>query len=109
MGNMLTEIGLYHYLALSSLMFVLGLVVIMTRRNAIGVLMGLELILNAAGINFVAFNKYSAPDRLDGQIFVIFVIILAAAEAATALATRAERVPPHEVNQRGRPARVMKG
>ena len=86
MGNMLTDIGLYHYLALSSLMFVLGLVVVMTRRNAIGVLMGLELLLNAAGINFVAFNKYSAPDRLDGQIFVIFVIILAAAEAATALA-----------------------
>ncbi len=86
MGNILTEISLYHYLALSALLFVLGLIVIMTRRNAIAVLMGLELLLNAAGINFIAFNKYSAPGRLDGQIFVIFMIILAAAEAATALA-----------------------
>ena len=86
MNNVLMSVGLYHYLALSALLFVLGLVVIMTRRNAIAVLMGLELILNAAGINFVAFNKYSAPERLDGQLMVIFVIILAAAEAATALA-----------------------
>lgn len=86
MGNMLTEIGLVHYLIVSSLLFSLGLVVVMTRRNAIGVLMGLEMLLNAAGINFVAFNRYSAPERLDGQIFVIFIIILAAAEAATALA-----------------------
>ncbi|MCA9321520.1 MAG: NADH-quinone oxidoreductase subunit NuoK, partial [Planctomycetes bacterium] len=51
-----------------------------------GVLMGLEMLLNAAGINFVAFNRFSAPERLDGQVFVIFIIILAAAEAATALA-----------------------
>ena len=62
MGNMFTEIGLTHYLTLSAVLFVLGIVVVMTRRNAIGVLMGLELLLNAAGINFVAFNKYSAPN-----------------------------------------------
>ncbi|MCB9833674.1 MAG: NADH-quinone oxidoreductase subunit NuoK [Planctomycetes bacterium] len=83
---MLTDIGLGHYLIVSGILFTLGLVVVMTRRNAIGVLMGLEMLLNAAGINFVAFNRFSAPERLDGQIFVIFIIILAAAEAATALA-----------------------
>lgn len=86
MGNFLMEIGLVHYLVLSAVLFSLGVVVIVSRRNAIAVLMGLEMILNSAGINFVAFNKYSAPERLDGQIFVIFVIILAAAEAAAALA-----------------------
>ena len=86
MGNAFVDIGLGHYLAISAILFVLGLVVVMTRRNAIGVLMGLELMLNAAGINFVAFNRFSAVERLDGQVFVIFIVILAAAEAATALA-----------------------
>ena len=86
MGNVFMDIGLTHYLAVSAILFTLGVIVIMTRRNAIAVLMGLEMLLNAAGINFVAFNKYSAPERLDGQIFTIFIIILAAAEAATALA-----------------------
>lgn len=86
MGNFLTDIGLVHYLVLSAVLFTLGIVVIISRRNAIVVLMGLEMLLNAAGLNFVAFNKYSAPERLDGQIFTIFIIILAAAEAATALA-----------------------
>ncbi len=85
-GNTFMDIGLGHYLAVSAILFALGLVVVMTRRNAIGILMGLELLLNAAGINFVAFNRFSAPERMDGQIFVIFIVILAAAEAATALA-----------------------
>ena len=79
-------IGLTHYLVISAILFTMGVIVVMTRRNGIAVLMGLELILNAAGINFVAFNKFSAPDRLDGQIFTIFIILLAAAEAAAALA-----------------------
>lgn len=86
MGNVFMEIGLVHYLTLSAVLFTLGIVVVVSRRNAIAVLMGLEMLLNAAGLNFVAFNKYSAPERLDGQIFTIFIIILAAAEAATALA-----------------------
>jgi len=86
MGNLFTEIGVEHYLFVSALLFAMGLVVVISRRNAIGVLIGLEMILNAAGLNFVAFNKYSAPNRLDGQIFTIFIIILAAAEAAAALA-----------------------
>ena len=79
-------IGLTHYLIIAAVIFCCGVVVVITRRNAIGVLIGLELILNAAGLNFVAFNKFSAPDRVDGQIFTMFVIILAAAEAAAALA-----------------------
>ncbi len=82
----MTEIGLNHYLMVAAVMFVLGLIVVMTRRDAIGILMGLELIINAAGLNFVAFNRFSAPGRLDGQMFTIFIIILAAAEAAAALA-----------------------
>src|SRR5262245_53466565 len=80
-------IGLGHYLGVAAILFALGVAVVLTRRNAIAVLCGLELILNAAGINFVAFNRFSPhPERLDGQIFTIFIIILAAAEAATILA-----------------------
>jgi NADH:ubiquinone oxidoreductase subunit K len=85
-GNMFTDISLVHYLLVGAVLFVIGLLVVTTRRNAIGVLIGIELMLNSAGLNFVAFNKYSAPGRLDGQIFTIFIIILAAAEAAAALA-----------------------
>jgi NADH:ubiquinone oxidoreductase subunit K len=85
------EIGLQHYLVLAAFLFVCGLVTILTKRNAIGILIGVELILNASNINLVAFNRFShganaAGIRLDGQIFAIFVIVLAAAEAAVALA-----------------------
>lgn len=73
------------YLIVSAVLFVLGLFAVITRKNAIAVLMGVELILNAANINFVAFSKFSST-TLDGQIFAIFVIIMAAAEAAVALA-----------------------
>lgn len=58
----------------------------MTRRNAVAILMGIELILNASGLNFVAFNRFSGMQSLDGQIFTIFIIVIAAAEAAVALA-----------------------
>jgi NADH-quinone oxidoreductase subunit K len=71
--------------AVSALLFVLGIVCIVVRRNILYVLMGIEMILNAANINFVAFNRFSG-DGLDGRMFAIFVIILAAAEAAVALA-----------------------
>lgn len=73
------------YLAVSAALFALGLVCIITRRNIIYVLMGIEMILNAANINFVAFNRFSG-DGLEGRMFAIFVIIMAAAEAAVALA-----------------------
>ncbi len=84
-------ISLHHYLILAALMFVCGLLTMLLKRNAIGILMGVELILNAANVNLVAFNRFSHPGTnsspaLDGQIFAIFVIVLAAAEAAVALA-----------------------
>lgn len=81
----LQQPGLNHFLILSAVLFCLGIFAIITRRNAIMVLMGIELILNAANINFVAFSRYSTG-ALDGQMIAIFVIILAAAEAAIALA-----------------------
>ena len=77
--------GLGAYVAVSAALFALGIVTIITRRNVIYILMGIEMILNAANINFVAFNRFGTLS-LDGQMFAIFVIILAAAEAAVALA-----------------------
>jgi len=78
-------VGLYHFLVVSALLFSFGLYAVMTRRNAIGVLLGVELILNSANLNFVAFARYGIFS-MDGQLFALFVIILAAAEAAVALA-----------------------
>lgn len=70
---------------ISAILFSLGIFGVVTRRNAIMVLMGIELILNSANINFVAFSRYGMLG-LDGQAVAVFVIILAAAEAAVALA-----------------------
>lgn len=78
--------SLQSYLVISSVLFSLGIFGIVTRRNAIAILMGIELILNSANINFVAFNRFGGMHKLDGHIFTIFVIVLAAAEAAVALA-----------------------
>ncbi len=85
------EIGLGHYLVLSAFIFGCGLACILTKRNAIGILMGVELILNAANINLVAFNCYDwmgvrAEPALDGLMFALFIIVLAASEAAIAMA-----------------------
>ena len=77
-------IGLDHYLVISAVLFGLGLFAIVTRKNAIVVLMGVELILNAANINLLAFSKYNGG--MEGVMFSLFVIVLAAAEAAVALA-----------------------
>ena len=73
------------YLIVSIILFALGLLAMMTRKNAVSVLMGIELILNSAGLNFVAFSRFTAHN-LEGQTAAIFVIIVAAAEAAVALA-----------------------
>jgi NADH-quinone oxidoreductase subunit K len=86
-----SHVGLQHYLVLAAFLFVCGLLTILVKRNAIGILMGVELILNAANVNLVAFNRFSHGGSggnilLDGQVFAIFVIVLAAAEAAVALA-----------------------
>jgi len=80
----LTTIGINHYLTISAFLFALGLYAVMTRKNAIVVLMGVELILNAANINFLAFSHYNGG--MEGVMFSLFVIVLAAAEAAVALA-----------------------
>jgi NADH-quinone oxidoreductase subunit K len=78
-------ITLAHYLVVGALLFALGLVTVATRRNAVAVLMGVELLLNGANLNFVAFGRFSAGG-LAGQVFALFVIVLAVAEAAVALA-----------------------
>ena len=78
-------VGPYHYLVVSAMLFSFGIFAVTTRRNAIAVLLGIELILNAANINFVAFARYGIFS-MDGQIFALFIIIMAAAEAAVALA-----------------------
>jgi len=74
------------YLALAAILFAIGVFGVLTRRNAVGILMSLELMFNAANINFVTFNKFIAPDGLTGQIFAAFVIVIAAAEAVVGLA-----------------------
>lgn len=81
-------VGLTHYLVVGVILFCCGLATILLKRNAIGILMGVELILNAANVNLVAFNNFMPHDtvKLDGQIFAVFVVVLAAAEAAVALA-----------------------
>tara|TARA_A100001037_G_scaffold37687_1_gene29113 strand:- start:659 stop:961 length:303 start_codon:yes stop_codon:yes gene_type:complete len=78
-------VDLNSYLIISAILFSLGLFGVITRRNGVAVLMSIELILNAANINFIAFSRYSGMD-FSGHIFSLFVIILAAAEAAVALA-----------------------
>ena len=78
-------IGLSHYLVLAAALFSLGILGLLTRRNAVVVLMSIELILNAANINLVAFSRYGAGN-LGGQLFGVFVIVVAAAEVAVGLA-----------------------
>jgi NADH-quinone oxidoreductase subunit K len=78
-------VGLEHYLTVGAILFALGVFAVMTRRNAVALLMGVELILNSANVNFVAFSRYVAHD-VDGHLMAAFVIVLAAAEAAVALA-----------------------
>jgi NADH-quinone oxidoreductase subunit K len=78
-------ISLSHFLFVGALLFTFGLVTVATRRNAVGVLMGVELILNGANVNFLAFDRY-VGDGITGQVFSLFVIVLAAAEAAVGLA-----------------------
>ena len=78
-------VGVNHFVVLSILLFAAGMFCVITRRNALGILMGIELILNSANVNYVAFARYGGTGY-DGQIFAIFVIMLAAAEAAIGLA-----------------------
>ena len=79
-------VSLEAYLMLGALLFVIGLFGALTRRNAVAILMCLELMLNAVNINMVAFSRFITPQLLTGQIFAIFIIGIAAAEAALGLA-----------------------
>jgi NADH-quinone oxidoreductase subunit K len=79
------EIGLVHYLTLSAIFFALGVYTVLSRRHVIVMLMGTELILNAAALNFVAFGRY-VGGGLSGQLMTVFILVIAAAEAAVALA-----------------------
>ncbi|MEE9172343.1 MAG: NADH-quinone oxidoreductase subunit NuoK [candidate division NC10 bacterium] len=75
-----------YYLVLGAVLFGIGMFGVLTRRNAIAILMAVELMLNAVNINFIAFSRYLPNSTLDGQVFAIFVIAVAAAEAAVGLA-----------------------
>jgi len=83
-ADFVMKIGLNHYLILSAILFSLGMVGVLLRRNAIVMLMSIELMLNAVNISFVSFGRYN--NNIDGQIMVFFVMTIAAAEAAVGLA-----------------------
>lgn len=79
-------VGLEHYLILSTVLFAIGLYGALSKRNAIVILMSIELMLMAVSIALVAFSRYIVPLALTGQVFVIFIMVVAAAEAAVGLA-----------------------
>jgi NAD(P)H-quinone oxidoreductase subunit 4L len=79
-------IGLQHFLILASVLFCIGLYGALTRRNAIVILISIELMLNAVNIAMVAFSRYITPAALTGQVFAIFIMVVAAAEVAVGLA-----------------------
>jgi len=78
--------GLYHILFISTALFFMGVYGFFTRRNLITMLMSIELILNSVNLNFIAFNKYCWPEKMEGLFFTIFIIAVAAAEAAVGIA-----------------------
>ncbi|HEY86564.1 MAG TPA: NADH-quinone oxidoreductase subunit NuoK [Dehalococcoidia bacterium] len=80
------SIGLEHYLILSVILFSIGLYGALSKRNAIIILMSIEIMLNAVNIAMVAFSRYIVPELLTGQLFAIFIMVVAAAEAAVGLA-----------------------
>lgn len=82
----MNELGLTPFLLLAGFLFCCGIFCLATKRNAVGILMGVELILNAANVNLVAAARYIPSLRLEGQVFALMVVVLAAAEAAVALA-----------------------
>ena len=82
----MTELTLTPFVLLSAFLFAVGVACLLTKRNAVGLLMGVELVLNAANLNLVAAARFWPDFRLEGQAFAVLVIVLAAAEAAVALA-----------------------
>ncbi|MCF0061988.1 NADH-quinone oxidoreductase subunit NuoK [Dyadobacter chenwenxiniae] len=100
----MTYIPIHHYLIVAAALFCIGLAIAITKRHFIGILLGIELMLNAVNINLVAFSRYD-PERLSGQLFALFVIVVAAAEVTIALAIilrvygHYQTVDPDEVDQ----------
>ena len=82
----MSEVPLHHILFVSTALFFIGMYGFFTRRNMITMLMAIELMLNSVNINFIAFNKYLFPEKMDGIFFTVFIIALAAAEDAVAIA-----------------------
>ena len=82
----MSQVPLSHILMVSTALFFIGMYGLFTRRNLITMLMSVELILNSANINFVAFNSYLYPENMDGVFFTLFIVAIAAAEAAVAIA-----------------------
>lgn len=82
----MSAVPLTHILFVSTALFFIGMYGLFTRRNLVTMLMAIELMLNSVNINFVAFNKYLYPDKLNGVFFTLFIITIAAAEAAVAIA-----------------------
>jgi len=82
----LSTITINHWLILSAGLFAIGIYGVMTRRNAVGILLSIEILLNSAIVNFLVFNRYIAPGAVDGAIQSLFIIAVAAAEAVAALA-----------------------
>jgi len=80
------EVGLIHFIILSAILFCIGILGLIVSRNIIKVLMSIEILLNAVNINFVAFANYTDLGELKGQVFAIFIMAIAAAEAAVGLA-----------------------
>ncbi|MEK6706266.1 MAG: NADH-quinone oxidoreductase subunit NuoK [Bdellovibrionota bacterium] len=85
MSNLLVP-GAFHWLVVSSLLFSIGVYGLLTRRNAVGVLMSVELSLNSAALNFVLLNRFFAPGKVDGAIMALFIVTVAAAEAVVGMA-----------------------
>jgi NADH:ubiquinone oxidoreductase subunit K len=79
-------VGLEHYLILAAILFCIGLVGVLIKRNAVVILMCIEIMMNAVNITLVAFSRYVVPSMLTGQVFAMFVIAVAAAEAAVGIA-----------------------
>jgi NADH:ubiquinone oxidoreductase subunit K len=82
----LMPVGLMHYLILSAVLFAIGLYGVLAKRNAVVILMCIEIMLNAVNIALIAFSRYVVPVQLTGQIFALFVMVVAAAEAAVGIA-----------------------
>ncbi|MFC2074810.1 NADH-quinone oxidoreductase subunit NuoK [Bdellovibrionota bacterium] len=80
------EPGILHWLIVSALLFSIGLFGVLTRKSAIGILVSIELMLNSAALNFLVFNRFIAPAKVEGELMAIFIIAVAAAEAVVAMA-----------------------